>query len=155
MRRKWKHRAIGVTPSWMLGQGTISLLFFYKAVGIRQSEDVICAAPFPSPRVNHLFLSLFTYTQQKHIWHFYRVEDRIIWAVNHTFLLRNTVHPSALQSPLRWICQLRHLGMFLMVCCQAAIKQEDRDIFTWMLCGLLYNHGLAGTSSPLGKEMTI
>lgn len=69
---------------------------------IRRLEDVICAAqhPFlvPESTVSDemfvpLFLSLFTssvYIQRKHLWYFNRVEGRIIWDVNHSFVPRNT-----------------------------------------------------------------
>ncbi len=46
------------------------------------------------------------------------------------------MHSSALevQSTLRWICYLRHLGMFLMVSCQVAWKNPGCPVLMFFFC---------------------
>lgn len=46
------------------------------------------------------------------------------------------IHSSALQvqPTSRWICHLRHLGMFLMVCCQVAWKNPACPVSAVFFC---------------------
>lgn len=46
------------------------------------------------------------------------------------------IHSSALQvqPTSRWICHLRHLGMFLMVCCQVAWKNPACPVSVVFFC---------------------
>lgn len=50
------------------------------------------------------------------------------------------IHSSALQvqPTSRWICHLRHLGMFLMVCCQVAWKNPACPVSAVFFCSPFY-----------------
>lgn len=98
---------------------------------MRQLEDVICAVQHPKVKPSQMTCSSCSSSRRSP--HLYPLKENTcgilmglrieLYEMSITARDRE-IHSSALQvqPTSRWICHLRHLGMFLMVWCQVAWK---------------------------------